>query len=466
MIVGKLILKLGIEAENLEVLKKFEDDAKKSAKTVDTAAKSTDKLSVSKKKLGFNVRELVKDLQKFRTHAIFASTAATALSIMSGKSAAEFRRFELNTGMSAQKLQEWQQRAAMSGVAADDMQQSIQGLQQAMTEIRMGGGDVSPFARLRIPVGNDPLVVLNTLRDRLKEFPTEVGTAFARRMNLSDNMIAFLREMKDMPEGDKSLLMTDAELKRMKEFDVYFNRVWDAIKRTGMKLGALLSPLAKDFIYTADRFRKAFMDIGNYMTDLFDRFPHLSTQLKLMGIALAAALFPVTTSIAAALFAIDEAMGFMRGDNTYLGMFIGMFVDWENTLKKIYILIPAIISGVISAANVIARMSGAKEFPDIGEAMMDNAIKSGILSGEHDFRFARMEGGNMAMRGRYEPKGGYRDAQAGGPQTTNNTVNISGVSDPNLAAKMAFQELTKLTYGLSGVPEVKAGGISILPQGL
>jgi hypothetical protein len=438
MVIGKLILKLGIESENLGALKAFENTAKTAEKAATGAAVKTTKLNVAKKSLSQSIKKITTDLSRYRIQVLGVTTALTAMSIYASKVALGLRQFEMNTGISAQKLQKWQQQMALSGISADETASSISGLQQAITEIKMGAGDVSPFAFLGVGVNRDPLVVLDQLKRRLAAFAPEVGTLMGTKMGLSPQFISALREANSIPESDKSLIMTDAELGRMKEFNIYFNRVWDNIKRAAQKLGALLSPIAREVLWLGDRFQKAFRTVAQFINGLIPSIGSFKIVIVALGVVLAAAFFPISTSITAILLALEDFATFWRGGNSMMGAIIGYFTDWKRPLQDIVILVASIVSGLTAAFNFIARLSGAKEIADLGESMMEGlANNTGMFNSYQDAQMAAMSNGKMITRG--------YDEKNPGP-TVNKTVIINGVKEPQKAVDILKREFNQTTF--------------------
>ena len=421
MVIGKLILKLGIEAENLDALKAFEKETKTTEKSTRAAAASTQKLDKSKKNLGLTLRNVKKDLNKFRLEAGLVITALTGLSIYASKVAQSLRVFTLNTGMSAQMLQEWQQQAALSGVSADEMTQSITGLQQAMTEIRMGGGNVAPFATLGVPLDKNVDKVLNNLKNRLKAFPEAIGTTIAKEMGLSEQFIAMLREMDSIKSSDKGLILTDEEISRLKDFGIYFNRVWDNIKRSGQKVGAVMTPIAHMVMWIADRFAKAFVTISGWIRKAEPELKRLKIPLTLIGLAIMGwVLGPVITGLIAIGLALEDIASYDRGENSGIGAVIGWFSNWRRVLQDIVLILAAIIDTVETLTLLkFVRGAGVK---GIGEKLSE-IVSSGAM-GQYDEAQMAAKGKNGKRLYR-----GYDDKPGTGSETPSvnyNTFNING----------------------------------------
>lgn len=386
MVIGQLILKLGVQAENLEALRQFETGANRGAVAARGAATGTGLLAAAQGKgtltslkLTDTIRKGVLELNKYKLVVIAVIAGLTGLSKAAGVVALNLTRFESNTGLSAEKLQEWQQQAALSGIAADEMADSIMGLQRAQQEIAMGGGNVAPFAMLGVNPQANTFDLLDQLHNKLNAVSAAKGTLFGEQMGLSPNMIAFLREGK-RPGSDKALLLSKEEIIRLREFNMYFNRVWDNIKRSAQKAGAILAPIATAVVWAIERFRMAFADLADIFSKWGDNLEGLKkykVALVIFLTGLAAALFPVATAAMLVALAFEDIMSFMRGDNSAIGAMIGWFIDWKRALWDVGLAIAAVIEGMEFMTGLrlkdyaVSKATGQPMPKSAGETMAD-----------------------------------------------------------------------------------------------
>lgn len=104
------------------------------------------------------------------------------------------------TGLSAETLQRWQYAARQANVSANEMENSITGLQSSMIKMAMGQGMPSGFGVIKNAVGIDPDKIRDTMymMDKLAEYAkTEGNVDFAneqlKSFGLSLDMISAMR---------------------------------------------------------------------------------------------------------------------------------------------------------------------------------------------------------------------------------------------------------------------------------
>jgi hypothetical protein len=354
MQVGELILKLGVVSSGAGALQQFEDNAKKSAIAANDVDKKTHKLDVSTKSLRQNILAGVKAFQAFRVQIVLAAGAMTALTKIASNAAFELVKFTNLTGLSSQQLQAWQQQAAASGVSGDELTQSIMRVQEASNRIQMGEGDAAPWKLLGIDPTQDPFVVLGQLQNQMNSFSNKgMATMFARDLGLSDNVISFIKERDRLPAADKSLLLSENEVKNLKEFNIYFNRVWDNVKRSINKLGVTLAPIATSIMWVFDRMAKALVTISKGFDIAGDKLSKYKGIFIALGIVIAAILFPTLSVILLIAAAIEDVASYVRGDKSLFG-------DWLANAKAVL----AVIEKTIETLKQGVIPQGWKDFAD------------------------------------------------------------------------------------------------------
>lgn len=448
---GKLVLQLGIEAGDLSALDKFEDKAKDAAKGADEAAKKTERFGQSSLKLRDFLERASRGLMRFKIHAAIVVAALTALTIRASMLAQQLTRFSLTTGLSAKELEKWQQQASLSGVAADEFKDSMVGLQRAATEVMMGGGNRAPFAFLQIQPTTNAFKMWEQLMQRAQTMDPARFSMYASMLGLTENMIALAREAKNLGPVDESLLLTDDDMKRLKEFNIYFNRTWDNVKRIGNKIGALMSPIATWVMWVFERLARG----GKHLAEIGHKIWGAMGPLKgaiLALVPLFAAWFPWTTAIVAAVVALEDFLTFMRGGKSIVGAVIGWFSDWRRMLQDIVIFLATIVDltesivGAKLLSYLYHKAKGTEYAGGLGEGIMDMATKMGAFDSYGESPIATMRDGKLTLIDK-----------KGNPINVNVTNNISGQSAPRTAAK----ETTKAIKGAMGqipVPQGKAYG--------
>lgn len=222
------------------------------------------------------------------------------------KAAVGFKNFAIATGLSADELKVWQQAAEVDDVSAQELTSSIEALQAAQAEIRLGRGNIAPWQLLGISPNQNPFEVLRQLRDRARELPPELARSIMGQMGVSDGVFRMLRNAN--LELDK--LQTRYRLTERQEADlIRLNRAW---KDLVFSLVSVRDKFAAEFAPAAEkavRALKALVDgLAKFVEWLRSSAP-IATAVRwlLVGIAAAFGVIGVALAAVAALFAIATA---------------------------------------------------------------------------------------------------------------------------------------------------------------
>jgi hypothetical protein len=240
------------------------------------------------------------------------------------------------TGLSADKLQRLGDMAAQSGSSMDDLAGAVAGFQKNSVDIMLGkGGNIGPFQFLGLNPHDDPLKILDQLSVKLKKMPTTLGTAMAKDLGLSDDLIYFLRNKENLKPTSEETILTDKEIKRLKNFNFEFNRIWEQSKRALQKLASFLTPVANTVLYAFDRITLMFSDLTNKINPYMDSIQKFMPVLATMAAILFAAFFPITATILALGLAFEDLWSFVRGDDSMLGRMLDWFKNIEVSIESI-----------------------------------------------------------------------------------------------------------------------------------
>lgn len=328
MSLGELFVKMGFKVDNLDALKQFDEYIKKTAQHSGESDTKHQKWKFTLMGLQQKLKDTVGTMNAYRMEMVASAAAVVALVNKTSNYAMELSKFSTLTGMSTQKLQEWQLAAAQSGIAGDEVAKTIQNLQRVRTEMELGQGDPGPWKLLGLDPRQDPFALLDQLKGRLNAMPTALGTKVASDIGLSDEMIMFLKTAKEGAGADKTLIMSEKEIKRLKEFHMLFNRIWEMAKRTMDKFAIALSPVATSIVNVFERFLRGARTFIDVATDLWDSLGPMQAAFIAFGAAVVIALFPMEALIFGALVAMEDFATFLRGGDSYFGSFI----DWMTEL--------------------------------------------------------------------------------------------------------------------------------------
>jgi hypothetical protein len=419
---GEAFITLGVKPENLEAISGFLSKVGNTSTALGQYEGKTVRAEKATKSLMQRFRDEIGSLNMIRLQFLAISTAIVTLAEKAGKVAFELSKFSVLTGLSAEKLEVWQQQAAQVGISADEMASSIESLQKASVEWSMGEGNPA-WAFLGIDPRQDPFAVLDQLKDKFKEFNPAWANKLGADLGLSKDMIYFLKEAKNLKPSDKSFLLSDKEISKLKEFHLFFNRIWDNSKRMLQKFGLVVMPIAEFILNAVDRLSHAFLDLGMGLNRLITNFQALAPILTIIFATLGVALFPVTALIIGLALAFEDVMTYLRGGDSITGRLIAEFSDLNNLIKDTLSLL----------AGLADTITGGMFSGEIG-AWFDKAIKwaddakgAGKLFGPADEAAAGVATGGMSKV----------------DQTNNININISGAKNPKEIVREAQEKINK-----------------------
>lgn len=146
------------------------------------------------------------------------------------------QQFANYTGLSTDKLQQWEVAARASGVQADEMESNIKGVQSAMTNLRLGHAPEF-MNMLAARVGFDPsqskktFYVLDKLREYAKATANtpDIANKVLGSFGLSEGMIQFLRTSNvDIDKIKKSAILSGGEIGNLAKV----SKGWDEIGKS------------------------------------------------------------------------------------------------------------------------------------------------------------------------------------------------------------------------------------------
>lgn len=233
------------------------------------------------------------------------------------QTAASFQMFETQTGISAVSLQKWQTIAAQVNVSAEAVAGSIAGLSRSLGAIRMGKGNIAPFAMLGIGANQDPIQVLDQLRDRLRGVNAAVATNIIGEMGLDPAMLQVLRlsnvEFAKFAATAKG--MTQAQEQTFLNLKLQLSQTGLAIRDAGYAMAEFLGPAIQ----------QGLMDFDTLITGpkgLLAALKEFPTVAKAIGVILGgivAWISPLTLGLSLLLAVLDDLAAYRRGGDSVLG---------------------------------------------------------------------------------------------------------------------------------------------------
>lgn len=374
-----------------------------------------DNNKTQEKKLGLmgmahqKLTQLVGKMNAYRIELIGTSSALMYFTKRMSDMAVQFDKIASASGISVERLQQIANVAAEAGVSVDDVGSSIRQLQDASTDIMLGKGDISPYAFLGLDPHQDPIKLLGVLQQKLKSMPAALGSKAARDLGLSEDMVYFLRNADEIKPPPEETILTEAEIKRLKEFNFYFNRVFEQARRVLSKFGASITPFVTLLLYSFDRMTQMFGNFLNILSPYEDKILAFMKVLAVMVGIVSAVLFPWTTAFIVFLAVLEDIYSYVKGDKSVFGS----IVEW---LKSIGQYIDDIVVKFMNLISVFTRSPIAAMTEKFAEWFTPNA-----------------------------PAGAGAGGGAAGQVTNNNNIIIDGAKNPEAVAKAVADHVTRTT---------------------
>jgi hypothetical protein len=345
------ILTETIEDLRQEFIEQMEG-TKKTAAATKKAGDETEKNTKKTKEHKVAVSQQVGELWKARLQFVGVGAAIMYATQKASAYAQSLNIFSNVTGLSSIELQKWQQAAAAAGISGDEMAATVRNLQKAKTDILLGQGSESQmraFSLFGIGANEDPMAMLDKIKAKLGSMPRALESRMLEGMGFSDAMQSFLRESKSLPQGDNGLILNERELKRLKQFNVYFNQTMDNVKRQMYKFGVAMSPIADFMLYAFERLSKSVTFIASKFASLDDATGGRFFKLLTLGaLGLAAALFPTMFAVGTFIVIVEDLITALQGGNSVIGFWLSQFKSWRDILESI----PALIATIVDALTL------------------------------------------------------------------------------------------------------------------
>lgn len=289
------------------------------------------------------------------------------------KSAAALADFNNQTGLSTQKLQEWQSAAQMSnlGISAQDVLSSIKAIQDNLVQIKLGGGNVSPFQMMGIDIaGKDAFGVLEQVRERIKGMDRNVAVNLMQQMGINPQMLNVLQLSRS--EFEK----LGAEFRRTHEMTQSALNLGVAINRLGMQFDFWKDQLTAEVAPALIKGIDLFYEFVVAIKDIYAAMQK-SDALKMFVYSLAAAfgvlvlsLSPITAAavgltaiFSGLLYILKDVADYINGKDSFTGKLVDDAKEFYGWILKAINLLPfraALNADRISPEQMSAAMNRAQ----------------------------------------------------------------------------------------------------------
>lgn len=386
------------------------------------------------------------------------------------------------TGLSVEKLQQFQQAGQLSNLAlsADQIAQSIGNVQKNLAQIKIGQGNIAPFQLLGVDIaGQDAFGVIEQLRDSIQGLDPAIATNLISQIGLSPDFINLLKlsrkefealsentflnpkQRADIDRVGTSIKALTLRFKALKDQAVakiapqlneLVEQFFKWLKDNGDKIVATITSMARGFASFASAVGNAFTMVARFI----DSIAGMENGIKVLASAFAfltLSFSPFLAGLAAIILLLDDIAVFRRGGKSLIGELVEAFEDLPdfakilggaavigfigNLSKKLGLLGGAIrsligVGAILSpiTAFLIAATAFANA-PEIGSKIANIADKTetGQTVGESllNFKEALQKGGADIPTALAVGTASLFGLSK--PATVNNTFNINGVSD-------------------------------------
>lgn len=372
--------------------------------------------------LGFKVDD--KDLRKVQSNMDNAKKSALGFKIaIAGmtyaigrmfnqtiKGNAELERFIQTTGLSIEKLQQWQESGQKIDLTLDKnaIASSIANLQKNLNEIKLGGGNISAFQILGIDIaGKDAFQVLEDLRTKLQGMDTPMARNLIERTGLDASFVGLLKvSRQEFEKLGKQIQLTGMQRqglsalgKSVKQMQLNFTafknqlsaslapaltKFFESLNSFFSKNGEQIVSITKSIGATFEKFTLILTRVGGLVIDVlepvFDALKNmlgLENTLVLFGLALAKAFSPFTIALGGVLLLLEDLAVWFKGGDSLFGGVYDFVAELTKSLTPLLNLIKEIfdIPEKINASSVqiketqtkvnIEKKEEGKESPNI-----------------------------------------------------------------------------------------------------
>jgi hypothetical protein len=224
--------------------------------------------------------------------------------------------------------------AKTTGGDINDITSALRHLQTEATNIALGrGGNIGVFQYLGVDPQGDPMKVLDQLMRKLNSMPVALRNTMAAELGFTDDLMYMWRNMGNVAPARPETLLTDKELKRLKDFGFYFNKIWEQSKRVLEKFGAVLTPIATGVLRMFDSLGTSFSIVMNKMGPFFDMLKKNAPALIIFAGALMVAFMPLTSVLLVLAAIFEDVMGYIAGKDSLFGRMLTWITDINRGLK-------------------------------------------------------------------------------------------------------------------------------------
>jgi hypothetical protein len=396
------------------------------------------------------------------------------------KGVVSLQNLNAQTGLSIQKLQQFQQAGQLSNLAlsADQIAQSIGNVQKNIAAIRIGQGDIAPFQLLGVDVdGQDAFGVIEQLRGAIQGLDPATATNLISQIGLSPDFINLLRlsrkefellsentflnpkQRADIDKAGTSMKALQLRFKALKdqavakiapELTKLVQQFFKWMKDNGKAIIEVIAGMARGFAKFAQAIGNAF----SLVTQFIDGLVGMERGIKILAGAftiLTLSFSPFLAGLAAIILLLDDIAVFRAGGDSVIGELVKAFEDLPDFAKILGIgagataallflknmttalramLIPTLALAA-PLASVVASLTFLAKSKDIGEFVGEKLNKFEGVRNVFDKLFGSKPEDVLGSTGL-----NFSRTEAGQSIINNNTYNITGLNAQEIGGEV------------------------------
>lgn len=289
-------------------------------------------------------KEFIGDMNTAMFKAVGLVAALTGVSIgfrelylTAIQSAIGIQQFSNQTQLSADQLQQWQFIGQQVNVSADEVSSSIQGIQQSIAQIRLGGGNIVPFSLFKINVDDSPFEILDKLRGRIKMFDRPVAISLLEQMGLSANMINILDLTNNELEklNKNKFIVSEADRINILEVKRAMEAMQIAVAYFGSMLTSKISPAVVGFIDLLVKLPKIIYWAKDALISMIGVWALFKSKMiaAFAASVIANPIAQIITLLGFLILILDDVYGYFHGKDSLTGGLVQGLKDIFLTLQ-------------------------------------------------------------------------------------------------------------------------------------
>lgn len=289
------------------------------------------------------VKTLGKNLIKVPVIAAAAAFAIDRFAASAFNAAVALQNFNNQTGLLESKLRQFQVAGQLSDISlsADQVTASVSNLQKNLTDISLGGGNISPFQMLGVSVvGKDAFQVIEDIRENIKGLSPALATSLISQTGLDPKFINILRlSNEEFAKLGNQYILSDKANKDLVDLGTAFTNLKLALTFFKNQVVVLISKpligLAKSIQKMTGNLTKGVIAFRK-MTGSSKPLARALQFLTLLFTGMAVAMFPVTATLAGLLLLLEDFAVFAQGGDSAIGFLLDKLKEIPDTLMGMF----------------------------------------------------------------------------------------------------------------------------------